>query len=94
MALLQEDNVFNKQDIKTIFEEIDKIKSEMKKFVTQDEFNLLRSRVDGLESNLAAIKKALGELEKKMKNQRGGGADQDAVDALNEELKKLRQEFE
>lgn len=37
----------------------------------------------------------MGDLEKKMKGQKaGGGADQDAVDALSDEISRLRKEFE
>lgn len=60
-----------------------------------DEFNLLRSRVDTLETMCSSLRKSLSDLEKKMKNQKvGGGADQGALDALSDELNKLRKEFE
>ena len=53
-----------------------------------DDFNLLRGRVDQLETMCSALRKAMGDLEKKMKNMSklGGGADADAVTALNDEL--------
>lgn len=67
----------------------------MNKFATKDELNLLRSRIDNLETMISGIRKSLNDLEKKMKNQKvGGGADQDAVDAIVDELQKLRKEFE
>ena len=44
----------------------------------------------------SALRKALGDLEKKVKNmgKLGGGADADAVAALSDELQKLRSDFE
>jgi hypothetical protein len=44
--------------------------------VNKDEFGLLRTRTDTIENELAKLRKALGDLEKKMKNMKsGGGAD-------------------
>ena len=75
---------------------MEKIKAQMKKFVTLDEFGLLRGRVDQLETMVSSLRKAMGDLEKKIKNmnKQGGGADQDAVNELNDALQKLRSEFE
>jgi len=50
---------------------------------------LLRSRVDALESQLASLRKAFGDLEKKIKRMKtggGGGADQGQLDQLSDEL--------
>tara|TARA_B110000285_G_C15098570_1_gene603576 strand:- start:1088 stop:1237 length:150 start_codon:yes stop_codon:yes gene_type:complete len=49
---------------------------------------LLRSRVDALESQLASLRKAFGDLEKKIKGMKtgGGGADQGQLDQLSDEL--------
>ena len=82
------------EDIKTLFDEIAKIKEQMKKFVNTDEFNLLRSRVDKLEAMCSSLRKAMGDLEKKMKNMNaGGGADLGALDNINDQLAQLRNEF-
>jgi hypothetical protein len=44
----------------------------------------------------SALRKAMGDLEKKMKTmgKMGGGADPDALAALSDELQKLRSDFE
>jgi hypothetical protein len=46
VKILQEDNILNQQDIKTIFDELSKIKAQMEKFATKDELNLLRGRIE------------------------------------------------
>ena len=68
----------------------------MEKFATKDELNLLRGRIEQLETMCSALRKAMGDLEKKMKSMSklGGGADPDALAALSDELQKLRSDFE
>jgi predicted nucleic acid-binding Zn-ribbon protein len=68
----------------------------MTKFCILDELNLLRKRVEQLEIMYSSLRKSMSDLEKKMKNQKagGGGADQGAVDAIMDELNRLRKEFE
>jgi len=46
-------------------------------FPSKEDFNLLRGRVDGLENALSSLRKAVGDIEKKLKGLRagGGGAD-------------------
>ena len=67
-------------------------------FPSLDDFMRLKERVDKLESQVASLKKIFGDLEKKIKNLNvgsgGGGADQELVDRLYDELNKLRAEFE
>ena len=66
-------------DIKTIFAELERLKDKLAgmHFPSVDEFNLLRSRVDAIENQLASLRKAFGDLEKKMRGMKGGGgADQ------------------
>lgn len=62
-----------------------------------EDFNALKQRVDRLESSCAALKKAYGDLEKEMKKLKqpeSGGANQEQVDRLFDELSRLRAEFE
>jgi predicted nucleic acid-binding Zn-ribbon protein len=74
----------NKEDIKTLFEEIEKLKKDLAKKTNNDEFGLLRTRVDTLESLSASLRKFIGEIDKKLKNMKigGGGADPDSVQML------------
>lgn len=61
------------------------------------EFNTLKNRVDKLENSNASLKKAYGDLEKKLSGLKLGGndgANQEQVDRLSEELERLRTEFE
>jgi predicted nucleic acid-binding Zn-ribbon protein len=85
---LNEDNIVNKEDIKTLYDEIEKLKLALNDKTNLSEFNLLRSRVDALESQLSSLRKAFGDLEKKMKGMKsgGGGADQGQLDELSNEL--------
>lgn len=67
----------------------------MEKFATKDELNLLRGRIEQLETMCSALRKAMGDLEKKMKSMsKLGGADPDALAAISDELQKLRSDFE
>ena len=67
---------------------------------SRGEFDLLKNRVDALENQLAMFKKQIDAIIMKMKGMKGGsgagaaGADQGQVDAIIDELKKLRAEFE
>lgn len=93
----KEDVNINKEDIAALTVAIDKISDQLAKmqFPSIEDFNLLRGRVDSLENQLASLRKAFGDLEKKMKGVRsGGGADAGLVDKCVEELNNLRAEFE
>lgn len=69
------------EDIKTLWDEIDKLRNGLNGKCNIDEFNLLRTRVDTIENQLASLRKAFGDLEKKVKGMKvGGGADQGLVD--------------
>lgn len=61
-----------------------------------DDLNDLKSRMDKAESGNASLRKAYGDLESLLKSmqQPEGGANQDQVDRLNDELARLRAEFE
>ena len=74
---LNEDNIVNKEDIKTLYDEIEKLRLALNDKCNLDEFNLLRSRVDAIENQLASLIKAFGDLEKKLRGMKtgGGGAD-------------------
>lgn len=65
-------------------------------FPSLDQFNTLKDRVDKLESICASLKKAFGDLEKRLGNMKVGndGANQEQVDILAAELERLRTEFE
>jgi len=91
-----QDQIVMKEDIKTLFDEIDKLKNALGDKCNIDEFQLLRTRVDTLENQLAALRKAMGDLERRVKGMKvgGGGADQGLVDQLADELARLRAEFE
>ena len=93
---LSDDNIVNKEDIKTLYDEIEKLRLALNDKCNLDEFNLLRSRVDAIENQLASLRKAFGDLAKKLRGMKtgGGGADQGMVDQLMEELEKLRKDFE
>jgi SMC interacting uncharacterized protein involved in chromosome segregation len=95
---LKEDVAINKEDLAALTAEVDKLKDILARmqFPSIEDFNLLRGRVDSLENQLATLRKALGDLEKKLKGQRngGGGADTGLVDKCVEELNTLRAEFE
>lgn len=94
---LREDVDVNKEDLVALTAEVDKLKEAIARmqFPSLEDFNLLRGRVDSLENQLATCRKALSDMEKKLKNQRsGGGADQGLVDKCVEELNSLRAEFE
>ena len=94
---LKEDVTINKEDLAALAAEVDKLKDILARmqFPSIEDFNLLRGRVDSLENQLATLRKALGDLEKKVKGVRGGGgADQGLVDKCIEELNTLRAEFE
>lgn len=74
---LSDDNIVNKEDIKTLYDEIEKLRLALNDKCNLDEFNLLRSRVDAIENQLASLRKAFGDLEKKLRGMKtgGGGAD-------------------
>lgn len=84
------------EEIRKLWDAIKKIQYELAnaKYPSIDEFNLLRSRVDKLENMLGNLNKSLADMQKKLKGNLGGGADQGMVDRLIDELNKLRQEFE
>ena len=86
-------------DIKTIFNELEKLKDRFDRLnaPTVEDFSLLRSRVDKLENGVGNLRKQLEDLLKKMKNMNvggGGGADADMLQRAIEELERLRKEFE
>lgn len=47
---LSDDNIVNKEDIKTLYDEIEKLRLALNYKCNLDEFNLLRSRVDAIEN--------------------------------------------
>lgn len=55
---------------------------------------MLKGRVDKLENLIQGMHKKLQDMEKKLKGVGGGGADQDLVDKLADELARLRADFE
>ena len=63
---------------------------ENSKGVSQEDFDLLKGRVDKLENMIQGMHRKLQEMEKKLKGVGGGGADQDVVDRLSDELARLR----
>lgn len=65
-------------------------------FPSMDEFNTLKNRVEKIENSNQALKKAYGDLETQLKRLKipDGGANQDQVDRLTDELARLRAEFE
>jgi len=87
-----------RSDVQLIWAELKKLRDQVDAmaFPSLEEVQMLRTRVDKLENALSSLKKVYGELEKKLKalNLPGGGADQEAVDRLLDELNKLRAEFE
>jgi len=87
-----------KEDLAALAAAIEKIKDQLARmqFPSIEDFNLLRGRVDSLENALAGLRKALGDMEKKMRGLRagGGGADQGLLDKCIDELNSLRAEFE
>ena len=94
---VKEDVAINKEDLAALAAEVDKLKDILARmqFPSIEDFNLLRGRVDSLENQVATLRKALGDLEKKLKTQRsGGGADNGLVDKCIDELNTLRAEFE
>ena len=77
------------RDIESLRELIDKSRG-----VSQEDFDLLKGRVDKLENMIQGMHKKLQDMEKKLKGVGGGGADQDMVDRLADELARLRSDFE
>lgn len=66
---------------------------------SRGEFDTLKSRVDALENKIANVMKIIEGINKKLKGVQSGGsaaggADQELVDRLVEDLQKLREEFE
>ena len=76
---LKEDVAVNREDLAALTAEVEKIKDLLARmdFPSKEDFNLLRGRVDGLENALSSLRKAVGDIEKKLKGLRagGGGAD-------------------
>ena len=94
---LKEDVAVNKEDIASLQVDVEKIKDHLAtmEFPSKEDFNLLRGRVDTLENQVAGLRKAVGDIEKKLKSLRsGGGADQGLLDKCIDELNTLRAEFE
>lgn len=78
---------------------MNKIKDTIENMVypSMDEFNSLKQRVDKLENQVAALKKAYGDLDKalaKLRAPTDSGANQEQVDRLIDDLSRLRTEFE
>lgn len=65
-------------------------------FPSMDEFNTLKNRVEKIENSNQALKKAYGDLENQIKRLKipDGGANQEQVDRLTDELARLRAEFD
>ena len=59
---------------------------------SREEFDLLKTRVENLEKELANLRRLLGELNKKVNSMQpsSGGADPTLVQQLQDELNKLR----
>lgn len=86
------------QDIDYLQRELNKLKNKFddQRTSSMDDLNDLKSRMDKAESGNASLRKAYGDLESLLKSmqQPEGGANQDQVDRLNDELARLRAEFE
>ena len=95
---LKDDVTITKEDLSALTAEVDKIKDILARmqFPSIEDFNLLRGRVDTLDNQTSSCRKAIGDLEKKIKGLRpGGGSDNSGlVDKCIEELNTLRAEFE
>lgn len=88
---------YNKEDVEELKREVEKIKDFIDKlhFPSMDDFKMMRSRQDSLENQVASLRKAVGELDKRMRNLKpGGGADEGVLNKCVEELQRLRAEFE
>lgn len=69
------------------------------KYPSIGEFNTLKVKFEKHESEHSSLKKLVKEIEKRLKDLNiqgggGGGADQESIDRLLDELNKLREEFE
>jgi predicted nucleic acid-binding Zn-ribbon protein len=84
------------KDIDWIKTELNKLIKAADKYVTYDEHNLLKTRVDQLEKQLKEFHRLLAALEKKIKglSGQGGGADPEEIEKLHALLDLLRKEFE
>jgi len=72
------------------------LKKEFDRYVTSDEFNILKQRVDNLEKHLRDLRNLVKTLEEKMAGMKpgsGGGANQEELDNLRELLDLLKKEF-
>ena len=88
-------------EIEQLWKELNKLKDKVNgmNFPSLDDFKALKQRVDKLESSNAALKKAFGDLQKEINELKKlkspeSGANQEQVDRLEDELAKLRAEFE
>ena len=76
---LKEDVAVNREDLAALAAEVEKIKDQLARmdFPSKGDFDLLRGRVDSLENALSSLRKAVGDIEKKLKGliAGGGGAD-------------------
>lgn len=82
-------------------EEFQKIKRQVNgllKCPSENDFNLMKGRMEACEKSDSLMKKTLTEHEKKIKNLKsaggGGGADAGLIEEFQMEMDKLRQEFE
>ena len=61
---------------------------------TKDDFNCLRNRVDVFENLLAALKKAVSDMDKRMKGLGYAGNDSEQIEGLENQIRKLRRDFD
>ena len=85
-------------EFKTLAKEVEMFKVEMMKYVDVKQIDLLKGRIDGVDTNIFGLRKTVTDLDKKMKQakaqNRGDSCDQTIVDKIIQEVEALRNEFE
>lgn len=90
----------NKEHIAELQQGFQRLRDRVEKMdgPSRGEFDTLKQRVDALENKIANIMKIMDGINKKLKGVQSGsaagGADQELVDRLSEDLERLREEFE
>lgn len=84
--------------MKTFSKEVEMLHVEMMKYVDVKQIDLLKNRIDGVDTNIFGLRKTVTDLDKKLKNVksqgRGDSCDQASLDRVVREIEALRGEFE
>jgi hypothetical protein len=84
-------------ELKSVAKEVEMLNVEMMKYVDIKEINLLRNRIDGIDSTINIFRKSIGDFEKKVKQMKAkekDQCDQAALDRVSNYLKQLKDEFD